>query len=79
MTKNDDGRVVYMTPEVKHLMIEPREPVKELERHIGKVIAWLFPHLRGAHQGERLQDFKKAWKTACQRAGYPGMLRYDFR
>jgi hypothetical protein len=26
-----------------------------------------------------LQDFKKAWKTACQKAGCPGMLRYDFR
>jgi hypothetical protein len=26
-----------------------------------------------------LQDFEKAWKTACQKAGCPGMLRHDFR
>jgi integrase len=26
-----------------------------------------------------MRDFKKAWKTACLKAGCPGMLRHDFR
>ena len=42
-------------------------------------IIYLFPHLRGPHRGKRVQDFKKAWKTACMKAGCPGMLRHDFR
>jgi integrase len=25
------------------------------------------------------QSYKKAWKTACLKAGCPGMLRHDFR
>ena len=29
--------------------------------------------------GERRGDFKKAWATACRKAGVPGMLRHDMR
>src|SRR5882724_5437310 len=29
--------------------------------------------------GKRVQDFTKAWKTACVKAGCRGMLRHDFR
>ena len=40
---------------------------------------FLFPHLTGRHQGLRIRDFSKAWKTACKRAGCATMLRHDFR
>jgi integrase len=79
MTKNDDGRVVYMTAEVTLRLLEQRERVKDLERQLGQVIPWVFPHLEGRFKGRRIQDFKKAWKNACEKAGYPGMLRHDFR
>ena len=46
---------------------------------MGRILAPLFPHLKGRHRGKRIQDFKKAWKTACEKAGCPGMLRHDFR
>jgi hypothetical protein len=49
------------------------------EREIGQIIPYLFPHLRGTHRGKRIQDFKRVWKTACVKAGCPGMLRHDFR
>ncbi len=58
-------------------------------------IPYLFPHLRkGRRQGDRIRDFRKAWATACVKAGYgsevpvPGsdksrsvalMLRHDLR
>ena len=29
--------------------------------------------------GERRQDIKRAWKTACRQAGVPGALRHDVR
>jgi integrase len=78
-TKNDDGRLVYMTPEVKRLLGDQRVRVQALEQDTEKIIPWVFPHLSGRHCGERIQDFKKAWKTACVKAGCPGMLRHDFR
>jgi integrase len=78
-TKNDDGAVVYLTPELKASMGTQLERVRSLERETGQIIPYLFPHLRGPHRGKKLQDFKKAWKTACVKAGCPGMLRHDFR
>jgi integrase len=73
-TKNDDGRVVYLTPELKDLIGTQLERVRSLVRETGQIIPYLFPHLKGPHRGKRLQDFKKAWKTACVKAGCPGML-----
>ena len=78
-TKNDDGRVVYLTPELKALIGTQLERVRILRARDGADYPLLVPHLRGPHRGKRLQDFKKAWKTACVKAGCPGMLRHDFR
>jgi integrase len=59
-TKNDDGRVVYLTPELKALLTVQGKRVKALKRERGKIIPHLFPHLRGPHRGKRILDFKKA-------------------
>jgi integrase len=54
--------------------------VEALERQLGRIIPYLFPHLGpGRLQGTRIKDFRKAWKTATRRAGVPGKLRHDFR
>jgi integrase len=78
-TKNDDGRVVYLTPELKSLVAAQVERVKTLERTMGRVVPYLFPHLEGPHRGKRIGGFKNAWRTACVQAGCSGMLRHDFR
>ncbi len=78
-TKNDDGREIYMTPELNALVSGQVERVKRLEKQRGQIIPWLFPHLRGRHQGQRIKEFRKTWKRACEKAGCPGMLRHDFR
>jgi integrase len=78
-TKNDDGRMVYLTTELAVLLAQQRERVQVLERAMGRIIPYVFPHLKGLHRGERIQDFKKAWTAACIKAGCPGMLRHDFR
>ena len=39
----------------------------------------LFPHLRGRRAGRRRDDFRKAWTTACVKAGVPGRLVHDLR
>ena len=43
------------------------------------IIPWLFPHLHGCHQGERIKSFRKTWTKACREAGCPGKLRHDLR
>ena len=55
------------------------ERVRALERKAERVIPWLFPHLDGAHAGERIQDPRKAWNAACVAAGHPGLLIHDLR
>jgi integrase len=79
-TKNDDGRVVKLTPELKALLAAQVARVDALGKHLGRIIPYLFPHLTSRrHLGERRRDFRKAWVLACTAAGVPGRLRHDFR
>ncbi len=78
-TKNREGRVVHLTPELRALLSEQVERVKTLERKLGRIIPWLFPHLSGQHTGERITDPRKAWASACKAAGHPGLLIHDLR
>ncbi len=79
-TKNGEGRLVHLTPDVSRVVVEQLERVKGLSRQLNRVIPYLFPNpIPGRFQGERLQNFRKAWETACKRAGIPGMLKHDFR
>jgi integrase len=50
-----------------------------LERRLGRIVPFVFPHLTGPLAGTRIKNFRKAWATACRRAGCPGMLKHDFR
>lgn len=78
-TKNDEGRLVYLPTELKRQLATQVERVRALERQTGRIIPHLSPHLTGRHCGQRIRDFRRAWKTACRRAGVPWMLRHDFR
>ena len=78
-TKNDEGRLVYLTVELKGQLESQLKRVDELGWKLGRIIPILFPHFTGRFQGRRLRDFRKAWKTACRRAGCAGFLRHDFR
>src|SRR5438067_1230194 len=78
-TKNEDGRMVYLSTELKALVGAQFERVSALERRTGRIVPYLFPHLSGPHEGQRIRDFRKAWATACKKAGVAGRLRHDFR
>lgn len=78
-TKNDEGRLVYLPADLKAHLAAQLERVRALERQTGRVIPYLFPHLRGRFKGQRRRDFRKAWAAACLKASLPGMLRHDFR
>jgi len=78
-TKNNEGRVVFLTPELKALLAVQLERVERVSKRNRLIIPYLFPHLTGRRAGTQRGDFKKAWTTACQKAGVPGMLRHDLR
>ncbi len=72
-TKNEEGRLVYLTPELVDLLKAQDERVRILEMHLGRRVEWVFPYLSGEHKGKRIQDFRKAWKTACREAILDGL------
>jgi integrase len=61
------------------MLTTPVERVKALERRLGQIIPWLFPHLdKNGHQGERRTKLRKVWQTACRKAGVAGRIPHDF-
>jgi integrase len=78
-TKNDDGRLVYLPAGLEIALREQVARVQALARQTGRIVPWLFPYLKGHRQGQRILDFRKAWATACKKAGVSGRLRHDFR
>ena len=79
-TKNGEGRVVYLTPDLKATLATQLARVEALQKRLGKIVPYLFPYLAGKKRaGTPRRDFRKAWKSACQAAGVPGALRHDFR
>lgn len=79
-TKNTEGRVIYLTPELRTLLAGQVARVEALQRRLGRIVPFLFPRLgKGRRAGQRRGDFRKAWATACKNASVPGMHRHDFR
>ena len=78
-TKTGEGRVIYLTPELRGLLAQQLDRVDRVAKQLGRVIPWVFPHLTDRFQGQRIKSFRKAWQTACRKAGVPWMLLHDFR
>jgi integrase len=60
--------------------------VEALDKKLGRITPKLahitpdlFPHLRGAHKGTPIRNFRKAWASACKAAGVAGRTRHDRR
>ncbi len=74
-TKNDDGRIFPFTSEIRRVLRKRKEAADKLRREEGIVCPWVF--WRG--NGQPIKRFYKAWRTACKKAGVPGMILHDFR
>jgi integrase len=79
MSKNRQGRLVYMTPDVAAMLTQHFERLDELQRKLGRIIPHVFVHMRGRRVGQRRKSFVVPWRVACKDAGYPGMYLHDFR
>ena len=69
MTKNGEGRVVYLTLELKALPTAQVDRVRTLERELGRIVPWLFPHLGGSWVATPIREFRKACLAASRQAG----------
>jgi integrase len=75
-TKNDEGRTFPFDalPELAALLRAQRERTTALERATGRVLPHVFHR-----DGQPIRYFRRAWLSACRRAGLVGMIPHDFR
>jgi integrase len=81
-TKNRAGRMFPLTSDLRAVLESQRERTDALERSAGRIVPWVFWRVRGPgvrEDGIPVRSFRKAWKTACARAGVPGRIPHDFR
>jgi integrase len=78
-TKNRDGRIVSLTPELYSLLSEQRDRVRTLEHELERTVLWVFPVTHGRHRGRPRRDIRNVWRRACRLAGLPGKLKHDLR
>ncbi len=71
-TKNDESRTVYLDEELTGVFNAQQEARKKGKR--------LIPYVFLNHKGDdRIKQFNKAWKTACDNAGIGKRLFHDFQ
>lgn len=73
-TKNDEGRMFPLTPDLRRVLEAQREWTGTLEKIRGIVIPWVFHRW-----GKRIVSIQKAWENARAAAGQPNALVHDFR
>jgi integrase len=73
-TKNEEGRVVYMTEDLKALL----QAQWEQRKASGKLLPYVFPNESRTNRIIK-ENLKRAWKSACEKAGYPNKLYHDLR
>lgn len=74
-SKNRTGRSLSIAGELAQL-IERRKAARPVKTDTGTVLAAFIFH---NGQGQRVGDFRKAWRTACLKAGVPGRIFHDLR
>jgi integrase len=79
-TKNGEGRIFFLTAELKAML----EEQDRRRRATGHIIPWVFFRMVAQGRGgekkpEPITTFTKAWQAACIAAGCPGRIPHDFR
>jgi integrase len=74
-TKNDDGRLFVMTPELRAVLLEQRAATEALQQATGQIVPLVFFH----RKGKPIKAFRRVWINACRKAGVPGRIPHDFR
>ena len=72
MTKNDEGRIIYLSPELREMLANLLEARAQQENKI----PYVFPNREGAG---RIVNMRKSWYRALEKVGLEGKLFHDFR
>ncbi len=87
-TKNGEGRVFYLTPELQALLQAQRDRADEIQRDLSMIVQHVFfhqPAMKDGSLGMRAgkgisgHGFYQAWRRARSKAGCPGSIPHDFR
>ena len=87
-TKNLEGRVFYLTPELKKLVADQRKAANRLQREKKMIVQHVFFHDGTTQAGSpaflagqpiAASGFYHAWCTARIEAGRPGSIPHDLR
>ena len=73
-TKNNEGRSFPLIPELRRLIERRQEHTRRCERAQGRIIPQVFHRY-----GRPIRSIRRAWMTACRKAGVPGLLLHDLR
>lgn len=73
-TKNGDGRMFPLTPDLRAVLERQRARTEALQRATAQIIPWVFHR-----DGKPIKSFRRAWLAACKHAGVPGRIPHDFR
>jgi integrase len=79
MTKGGEGRLIFLTPELKIALADQLDRVRALEGELSMLIPWVFPLPHGPSKGSHRRRICWTWRKACQRAGMPGRWKHDLR
>lgn len=72
MTKNDESRTFYISPELTEILSKLWETRTQQEDKI----PYVFPNRKGSG---RIVDMRKSWKNGLKTVGLEGKLLHDFR
>ena len=73
-TKNGDGRMFPLTPELRAVLERQRDLTEALQRKQGRIIPWIFHRC-----GEPIRQIQKNWDQATLAAGLKGLIPHDLR
>jgi integrase len=65
-SKSGKARVFPFTERLRSLLIDQRLWIDVLEQDAGRIIPWVFCRMNGSPLG----DMRRAWSSACRRAGF---------
>jgi integrase len=63
-----------MTPELRSVLLDQRERTDAIQRETGRIIPLVFHR-----DGRAIKAFRRAWISACRKAGVPDRIPHDFR
>lgn len=82
-TKNGEGRVFPINPDLRALLDEQHAAHKRLKK-AGMICPYVFFRMAAEERGGKRKPqpivrFEKAWKAACAASGLPGRIVHDLR